>query len=960
MSSYDSEAALEDLFHYNPDWTGDSTINQNISSSVLDSIQIDPGVIDSVIKHINDGLPSNTQITDWEDNFKYTTDQNGQVVYTEQYSHFLGGLSDIYAKSIGEEYLQNEDIISSILANDENLSNLIGQKNAISSQINSLNFKNKSVSFDFSDSVFDKIIGLQITDENAPALKEQGYSIGIRGDHNNIEDGNPTFVFLKEGKPFSIEHAYTQGEDGTYSTADLYSTGGGGYRINKNKAMGMNQTIQKPGLGSIDYLPGEFNPEYGNQYTYDMMHIHHYKQDGEYLNNSFTARFGTESNWFDVGNMIMEVKKDLGHFDNMDFTPPPSVINENYNEFGDFTGEGLMASGDLVYNGNAPMGQQWTNANTGESFHAAWAAEESFGLGTDDTLSSQSVPTNYELPTFLEFADYYLSDLKDTSGVHIFSSNAGLLKTSWTIGDIEAAETKLHTFIATKVAENEELTNQLYENLEFDTPGWEGGDIGWFTSSTDALPVVNFQLGITGSEDIYGQPAGYNLFTPGGQGNLFSGDNRNNKHTTSPDGLELDKSNLIRPWTDDWDWHKTSGVDPGYSMPGVGYGSDSPENTSSYGAVSSMRNTNREPGDPLDLFNYQKFFRERVNSGNLNDREKTIYRNYQKIVENSKLMHEYEKGLMVMSWLLNGRGFAGDEENFTYIHEAYGVGSGTEYSTSKDTTHLGNLPSLINQHPNWGTHGSAEGYQGTGYDVVSENPSNARNFSVGKFYGQNNISVTGNRYYNNPYDEGYNFTSPIWYHGLPWSSDVHPDQKQNFGVALALAETYKGEAGYLRGDLNIPLRDQYTKAKPPTDRPPGFEDTYNNPNALAQQGYDYINGSVGKVYFSGLYNYNTEHSDILKELTFNTEVLDDQIRSYLTENYNDYYVGDIVNLPDLLTKDANALRGTMLKQLDSHLETTLDSIGNDLYKTKAFKKVADDLRTQILKGNYNIFIDEAK
>ena len=89
-------------------------------------------------------------------------------------------------------------------------------------------------------------------------------------------------------------------------------------------------------------------------------------------------------------------------------------------------------------------------------------------------------------------------------------------------------------------------------------------------------------------------------------------------------------------------------------------------------------------------------------------------------------------------------------------------------------------------------------------------------------------------------------------------------------------------------------------------------------------------------------------------------MLDDQIRSYLTENYNDYYVGDIVNLPDLLTKDANALRGTMLKQLDSHLETTLDSIGNDLYKTKAFKKVADDLREQILKGNYNIFIDEAK
>ena len=156
----------------------------------------------------------------------------------------------------------------------------------------------------------------------------------------------------------------------------------------------------------------------------------------------------------------------------------------------------------------------------------------------------------------------------------------------------------------------------------------------------------------------------------------------------------------------------------------------------------------------------------------MTEKEVRMSRNYHQVLDNSADMHEYEKARMVLSWLLNGRGFTGNMENFNTPRTDYIPG----HSEISDVMWgLGNvmtyaLPSVVG-----GVSGSQPyEYKSPGIGGVDTDI--------------NGNVVTASGKYNNE----------VW--------GVSPDStyKNSFNYVLSNAEDYVGDVNTTR----IPLRSE--------------------------------------------------------------------------------------------------------------------------------------------------------
>jgi len=108
-----------------------------------------------------------------------------------------------------------------------------------------------------------------------------------------------------------------------------------------------------------------------------------------------------------------EFKKryDLNNMTNIEFE---NFVDENYNEYGDFHGEGLIRDRVLTFDDHAPEDEKWTNQLTGEKAQTNWELAESYGLigwqsgASDYSRAFQACAPSY----FYEDADPDLHSLR--------------------------------------------------------------------------------------------------------------------------------------------------------------------------------------------------------------------------------------------------------------------------------------------------------------------------------------------------------------------------------------------------------------------------------------------------------------------------------------------------------------------------------------------------------------------
>ena len=406
-----------------------------------------------------------------------------------QMQAFKDSLTKQLSNKVVGSYLENRGAILDIMANDSTLLNIHRQKNIVKNDLQNAKDEVLVNNVKLTDSEFNDILH----------IKGTGFKVGAEGNFYTDQEGNY-----------------------------LYETGSGGYATNPE-----NNWINR------DKIPD----------SYDTHHIHKYKKNGKYTQNIYTSRFGTDENFFNVGNLIAEVKENLG------------------------------TQGDIT------------------------------------------------VPSFYEFANYYLKDLVDSNGNPIFADAAtGNLKEFWKVEDITKALVKIDGYLASKVDENDDLTEYIASNIGRNDPGTEYWQY----------------------EKDMGQPLGIHL------PKLMTG-----WHDYDMYGGSLKQPGDILSWGDG------KSVFPAGSfiglIPGVGDISQ---------AATGMT-PHRVGADILDYWDLEYYDNEMSKKDQMTTREVQISKNYHNIISNSREMHEYEKARMVVHWLLNGRGFAGNMENFNTPRQDY-------------------------------------------------------------------------------------------------------------------------------------------------------------------------------------------------------------------------------------------------------------------------------------------------
>ena len=105
-----------------------------------------------------------------------------------------------------------------------------------------------------------------------------------------------------------------------------------------------------------------------------------------------------------------EFKKryDLNNMTNIEFE---NFVDENYNEYGDFHGEGLIRDRVLTFDDHAPEDEKWTNQLTGEKAQTNWELAESYGLIGWQSGASDYFVTPEDQKKFLEHGAQSLTEV---------------------------------------------------------------------------------------------------------------------------------------------------------------------------------------------------------------------------------------------------------------------------------------------------------------------------------------------------------------------------------------------------------------------------------------------------------------------------------------------------------------------------------------------------------------------
>ena len=650
----------------------------------------DQALADTLVKNVDKSIDSSFSDNNFNSNFQDSVfkdvfknlpvdDQETLLSNTAHNNWQMKAFKDSLKKQLSNKvvgsYLQNRGAILDIMANDSTLLNIHRQKNILKNDLQNAKDEVLVNSIKLTDSEFNDILH----------VKGTGFKVGAESNFYTDAQGNY-----------------------------LYETGSGGYATNPE-----NNRVNR------EKIPD----------SYDQHNIHKYKQGGKYRQNIYTSRFGTDENYFNIGNMIAEVKTSLG------------------------------TEGDL------------------------------------------------SVPSFYEFANFYLKDLVDSNGNPIFADPAtGNLREFWKVEDVTNALTKIDGYIASKVTENDDLTEYIAENVG----RWDPGTNRWQY------------------EKDMGEPLGFMI------PKLMTG-----YHDYDMYGGSLKQPGDFLSWGGGDEIGKQSfSVFPAGSFiglfPGIGDASQ----------LAMGMNPHRVGADILDYFDLEVYDNEMSKKNKMSEREVQISQNYHNVITNSRSMHEYEKGRMILHWLLNGRGFAGNLENFnTPRRDArpgtaavedvmYGVGSIMTYG----------LPQLA---------GATSGTQP--YEPKSAT------FGGVDMDAQGNL-ITASGKYNNE----------VW--------GVSPDSTyyNNFVNVLSVAPTYVGD----KDETRIPLRSEGGNAnkvyfsgvlnESPTlhDRTRSINYRIDNLNRqltdhLSNNYGDILEGDVG-MSLDSLFSYNEDFLD--KELEKHFEV----------------------------------------------------------------------------------------
>ena len=247
---------------------------------------------------------------------------------------FKDSLTKRLSNKVVGSYLNNRSTILDMASNDSTLLNIQRQKTILKNDLEAAKNEVLVNHVKLSDPEFNSIL----------AVKGTGFKVGAEGNYYTDQEGNY-----------------------------LYETGSGGYLVDLD-----NSWIGRKKI-----------PD-----SYDTHNIHKYSSNGSLKQNTYTSRFGTSNNFFNIGDMIAEVKTHLG-----------------------------------------------TEGDT-------------------------------SLPSFYEFANFYLKDLTNKDGALIFADGATLdLREMWKVEDLTNALKQIDAYIEDVVSMNDGLVYEIEAGLKGSMPG---------------------------------------------------------------------------------------------------------------------------------------------------------------------------------------------------------------------------------------------------------------------------------------------------------------------------------------------------------------------------------------------------------------------------------------------------------------------------------------------------------